>query len=599
MKMTKKYAIKDFLEVKSAWNPSFSPDASRVAYISNMTGVAQIYVTPRSSSEPIQLTDSDDPISFASFNPTQNLIIFGKSEGGNEQNQLYLIDPDTKEIISLTDNKNARHDFGSWSRDGKFISYASTERNGKDFDIYVMDIETRRKECIYQDGGWCKAGPFSPKRTYLSFKKSHSNMNSDTYLYNLQTKELKHLTPHTEPMLQGFPRWFPDESAFLITMDKDREFMGIAKYSLEKNKFDYVFTPDWDVEGLAMQRDGKFLATTINEDGYSKLFIQNPHTLEAFPYDLPKGEIGACRFSIDGNFLVFSLGDSRRTRDIWILDTQSKKCIQITHSPQGVPSEAMVEPELARYKSFDGLDVPFFIYKPKDSDDKKKFPAVINIHGGPEGQHQPGYGPVTQYLVNNGYVVVAPNVRGSSGYGKTYLTLDDVEKRMDSVKDIVALRDYLKNVPEIDTDKLVLMGGSYGGFMVLAGLAFYPDLWAAGVDTVGIANWITFLENTAPYRRALREAEYGSLEKDREFLKSVSPINSVESIKAPLFIIHGANDPRVPLSEAEQMASKLKELGRKVEMVVYSDEGHGLSKLKNRLDAYPKVVAFLDKALKG
>jgi dipeptidyl aminopeptidase/acylaminoacyl peptidase len=231
-----------------------------------------------------------------------------------------------------------------------------------------------------------------------------------------------------------------------------------------------------------------------------------------------------------------------------------------------------------------------------------KFPHLFTDHdpsNRPEGQFSLSLALITQYFVYAGYIVVGPNVRGSAGYGKTYMKLDNVEKRMNSVKDIIALRDYLAKLPEVDSKKMVVMGGSYGGFMVLACLAFYPDLWAAGIDTVGIANFVTFLENTAPYRRHLREAEYGSLEKDRKFLESISPINFVENIKAPLFIIHGANDPRVPLSEAEQISGKLKSLGRTVEMVVYSDEGHGLSKLKNRLDAYPKMVDFLEKVLQN
>jgi len=597
MTETRKYTINDFLEVKSAWSPSFSPDASKVSYISNITGIAQIYLISKSGGDAVQLTNSDDPISFASFSPTRNLIIFGKSDGGNEKNQLYLLDPNTKAITQLTNNKEARHDFGSWSYDGKRVSFSSTERNGKDFDIFVMDIETKEKQCVYKEGGWCSAGTFSPKGNYLSIRKSYSNVNSDTYLYKFQNKEIEHITPHTEPTLQGSPKWLPDESTFLITMDKDREFMGLSRYSLKKKKFEYVFTPEWDIDGLAIQKDAKFLATTINEDGYSRLIIKNPYTLEILPFDLPKGEIDGVRFSNDGNFMAFSIGNSCRTRDVWVLDTSSKKCTQLTNSPQGVPSHVMVEPELIRYKSFDGLNIPAFIYRPRDVNNKKKFPAIINIHGGPEGQYQPGYASITQYFVNNGFAVIAPNVRGSSGYGKTYLTLDDIEKRMDSIKDIVALREHLTNVSEIDINKLILMGGSYGGFMVLAGLAFYPNLWAAGINTVGIANFVTFLGNTAPYRRALREVEYGSLKKDKQFLKSISPINSVEKIRAPLFIIHGANDPRVPLSEAEQIVSKLKELGREVEIVVYPDEGHGLSKLKNRLDAYPKVVTFLDKII--
>lgn len=445
--MHKKYEIKDFLEVKSAWAPSFSPDDSKIAYLSNLTGIAQIYIIPREGGESMQLTDSEDPISFATFNPTQNVIIFSKSEGGNEQSQLYLIDPDTKEITPLTDNKNAKHDFGAWSRDGELISYSSTERNGKDFDIYVMDIKTKKSKCVYQEGGWCDAGTFSPNRTYLSIKKNYSNMNSDTYLYNFQTQKVEHLTPHTEPELQGTPRWLADESAFFLTMDKGREFMGLAKYSLDSKKFKYVFTPDWDIDDVSIQRDSKFLGITINEDGYNKIIIKSPHTLKTLPYELPRGEIVRPSFSKDAKFITFSLGDSTKTRDIWVFDMDSKKSTRVTNSPQGVPSEVMVNPKLVRYESFDGLTVPYFIYKPRNLDGKKKFPAVINIHGGPEGQYQPGFAPVTQYFVNNGYIVIAPNIRGSSGYGKTYLALDDVEKRMDSVKDIVALRDHLKTIP--------------------------------------------------------------------------------------------------------------------------------------------------------
>jgi dipeptidyl aminopeptidase/acylaminoacyl peptidase len=228
---------------------------------------------------------------------------------------------------------------------------------------------------------------------------------------------------------------------------------------------------------------------------------------------------------------------------------------------------------------------------------KKKSPVIILIHGGPESQYKPYFNPITQFLVHKGYAVAAPNVRGSSGYGKEYMTLDDQEKRLDSVEDIVFLKKYLETRDGIDAEKVIVMGGSYGGYMVLANMAFYPEHWLAGVDIVGMSNLVSFLENTSEWRRALREAEYGSLEHDREMLEKVSPINKVENIQAPLFIIHGANDPRVPLSEAEQMESKLQELGREVELLVYEDEGHGLSKLENKIDAYSKMVNFLDRQI--
>lgn len=596
--MKKDYSIQDFLEVKAAGSPSFSPDGSKIAYLSTITGTTQVHLMSSDGLDSEQLTDYPDSIGFARFSPAEDKILFGKSEGGNEQTQFFILDLKTREITDITKRHDVRHDFGSWSKDGKKICFASTERNGKDFDVYVMDVATLEKTCVFDGGGWCAAAGFSPNGTYVIAAQQHSNFNNDAYLCNVVSGEVEHITPHEGNVLHLNPRWLPDESAFFFTQDKDREFLGLAKYTLADKKTEYVLTPEWDIDGVAIDSQGKRLAVIVNEDGYNKARFYDPLTLNEFPHTLQAGNITATHFSKDGTKLALAMGDSCRSTNVWVLEFESGVSRQITHSPQGVPPDVMVEPELIRYESFDGLSVPAFVYRPKDVPKDSKLPVIINLHGGPESQYQPSFAPITQYFVYSGYIVVAPNVRGSSGYGKTYMALDDVEKRMDSVKDMVSLRDYLKTVPGVDIDKVVLMGGSYGGFMVLAGLAFYPELWAAGIDIVGIGNFVTFLENTASYRRAMREAEYGSLEHNRELLERISPFNSVEKIEAPLCVIHGANDPRVPLSEAEQVVSKLKELGREVELLVYEDEGHGLAKLKNRLDAYPKVVSFLERVLK-
>ena len=261
-----------------------------------------------------------------------------------------------------------------------------------------------------------------------------------------------------------------------------------------------------------------------------------------------------------------------------------------------MPREVFVEPTLHRFRSFDGEEIPVFLFMPKVVTDAP-VPVIVNIHGGPEAQFRPTFNPVTQYLLHAGYAVVAPNVRGSSGYGKRFLHLDDGRKRLDSVRDLEALHAWLRTNPQIDHTRAALMGGSYGGYMVLAGLAFQPDLWAAGVDIVGISSLVTFLENTASWRRKFREREYGSLVHDRDFLLEASPITHVDRMRAPLLIIHGTNDPRVPLGEAEQIHRVLRATGVESKLLVYPDEGHGLAKLKNRLDAYPKVVAFLDRVL--
>jgi len=595
--MQKKYSIQEFLEVKAAGSPTFSPDASKVAYLSTTTGTTQVYLMSADGSDVEQLTDYPDNIAFARYSPTENKIIFGKNEGGNEKMQFLLLDVETQEVSDLTKSPDVRHDFGSWSRDGKSICFASTERNGTDFDVYVMDVATLEKKCIFDKGGWCGAAGFSPKGTYLIVGQRHSNFNNDAYLCNLESGEIELITPHEGNVVHENPRWLPDESAFFFAKNQDREFMGLGKYTLKDKHFEYVLTPEWDVDTVAIDSNGTKLAVIVNEDGYNKAKFYDPATLEELSFNLPSGNISTPHFSKDGTKLLITVGDSRHVSDVWVMDFDSNDYRQVTTSPQGVPPEVMVEPELIHYASFDGLSVPAFIYRPRDISEDSKLPVIMNIHGGPEGQYQSALAVITQYFVHSGYIVVAPNVRGSSGYGKTYMALDDVGKRMDSVQDMVSLREYLKTIPQVDSERIVLMGGSYGGFMVLAGLAFYPELWAAGINIVGIGNFVTFLENTAPYRRALREAEYGSLEHDREFLERISPFNSVEKMKAPLFVIHGANDPRVPLSEAEQVVSKLKELGRDVELAVYADEGHGIAKLKNRLDVYPKVVSFLDRVL--
>lgn len=589
-----RYGIEDFLEVKSAGGASFSPDGEQVAYLSNAPGTAQIFLVSVDGGSPEQLTDFQDPVSFVRFSPTENLLIFGKSENGNEKTQFYLLNLNTRQTTSLTTRLDVKHDFGGWSSDGKSICFTSNEKNQKDFDVYVMNVSTLEKHLIFYGHGSCAVEGFSPQDTYLVIRKKHSSANTDLYLYNFASGNIDHITPHDGDVFYSGSLWLPDESAFFLVQDKDREFNGLARYSVIEKETKYVLTPDWDIQNAAIDRSGKNIVVTINHDGYERASIYDTNSFKSRTYSLPEGNVYRVRFSENGSKIVFSLGGPCQSSDIWILDLETGESRQLTYSHQGVPAESMVEPELIRFASFDGLSIPAFIYRPKEIGQGEKVPVIINIHGGPEEQYQPTYQPVIQYLVHSGYTVVSPNIRGSSGYGKSYMALDDVEKRLDSVKDIVALRNHLESMSNMDTDKTVLYGASYGGFMVLACMAFYPKLWAAGVDIVGIVNFVSFLENTAPYRRALREAEYGSLEKDRDLLEKISPIHSVKNIEAPLLLIHGANDPRVPLSEAKQVVAALKSAGKSAELLVYPDEGHGLAKLKNKLDAYPKMISFLD-----
>ncbi len=599
--MTQTYTIQDFLMTKSAAYPALSYDMSKIVFASNMKGETfQLYCTDVTGSEIKQLTDASEPIMEFKLSPTNNQLIFLKDDKGNENYQIHLLHIDSGVIKPLTEKPQVKYMSVSWSPDGNTITYSSNERNGKDFDIYIKNIESGIEERICDKGGYMINTGFSPEGNYCVFAKANSNVDRELFLYNIQTKELVEITKREQGKEEYYGtgiHWAPDESAIYTLSDVDREFKAIWKYDIQKQKGQYVFERDWDIDEFVVSEDGKKLFATLNENGSLTLRAYTLSDMQEISLSIPKGNVYEFDPDPTGELIVYSFGSAVQNRNIFTLDLKNGDIKQLTDMPMGVDKDVLVRPEEIWFESFDGLKVPTFVYKSQNIEAGKKLPVLIDIHGGPEAQAFNGLNTINQFFVNSGFVVVVPNVRGSSGYGKTYLSLDNIEKRMDSVKDIVALRGYLKTLSYVDENKIVLMGGSYGGFMVLAGLAFYPDLWAAGIDIVGISNFITFLENTAPYRRGLREAEYGYLDRDRELLISISPIHKADQIQAPLMVVHGANDPRVPLDEAQQIVEKVRSNGKEVEFLVYEDEGHGLYKLKNKLDAYPKMVGFLKKVL--
>jgi dipeptidyl aminopeptidase/acylaminoacyl peptidase len=334
-----------------------------------------------------------------------------------------------------------------------------------------------------------------------------------------------------------------------------------------------------------------------NEEGASRVRVLDTRSLELVrEVELPgRGVVDVHGLSPDGSTLALGYSSPRIPWSVLVVDVATGETQRLATAGDAVREDELVEPTLHRFASFDGESVPLWLFEPEGGDGAA--PVVVEIHGGPESQRRPMWIPLVQYLVASGYAVAMPNVRGSVGYGKRYEHLDDVRRRLDSVRDLVALHDWLRADGRFDAGRTVLYGGSYGGYMVLAGLAFHPERWAAGIAVVPVSSFVTFLENTSAYRRAFREREYGSLDRDGDFLVEVSPLTHVDRIAAPLFLIHGANDPRVPLSEAEQIHAALRSRGIPSELLVYEDEGHGLNKLKNRLDAYPRAVAWLERVL--
>jgi len=590
------HSLRDFLEIKVAMPANFSPDGGHVLVLANLSGTMQLYRVARAGGELDQLTDTGDPVA-GSYLPAGGKILLQQDVGGNERLQLSLLDPDTREVTPVVHDPEHIHRYSGATEDGRKIAYSANRRTGRDFDVWVHDLESGEERMVFAPGGWCESVGFSPDGRWVAAEHlTERSGDNDLYLAAVEGDEVVHVSPHEDEAAFGRPAWLPDSSAFYFAASTGRDNTGIARYDMASRSWEYVIESDWDLE-VVVDPAGRHLLVESNEDGYSRLELRDPRTLEVRG-DVPlaaRGVVASAAFSRDGRYLAYGMTAPNLGGDVWVYDTETGETTRLTESPSPVPAEELAEPELVRFPSFDGESVPAFVFAPAEGE--APYPVIVYVHGGPEGQSRPQFLPMIQYFVANGFAVAVPNVRGSTGYGKRYEHLDDVYKRLDSVEDLVALHDWLTGDPRFDESRVVLYGGSYGGYMVLAGLAFHPERWAAGIDIVGISNLVTFLENTSEWRRYFREREYGSLERDRDFLWSVSPMSRIEEIRAPLFIIHGANDPRVPLSEAEQIHEELTSRGVRSELLVYDDEGHGLNKLKNRLDAYPKAVRFLDEVL--
>ncbi len=547
------YNFQRYLNILTATGATFSPKADRIAFLTDITGVNQVWCINEPGGWPEQLTFYKDRVTFVEWSPTEDLLVFGKDAGGNEKDQLYLLTSDGSVITSLTEQPEVIHRFGGWSHDGQWIAYASNQRNEAFFDIYVQNVKTRETHCVYQGDGTYYAVAWSPDDKRLLFGVYNSSFDQDLYVLEFATQKVAHLTPHEGSVRYTNPVWAPDGRGIYLITDKDRDFLNLAYIDLDTQNLTYLEDTSWDVEIVLLSENGRLMAYTTNVDGYSKLTIKELNSGKMLPSpQLPPGIIEVSEISQNGDKIVLNYTSPCNNSDIWLYQPYTNELTQVTHSSKaGIPQDSFVEPTLIHYKTFDSRDIPSFFYLPHGASKIGEAPVIVNIHGGPEAQALPTFSPVSQYFIHRGFALFVPNVRGSTGYGKEYSHLDDVRLRMDSVRDIACGVEWLKSSGYIDSNKISVMGGSYGGFMTLSSLATYPDLWAAGVDIVGIANFLTFLQNTGVYRRHLRISEYGDPEKDAAFLREISPINHVDKIKAPLMVIQGANDPRVPKSEAD------------------------------------------------
>jgi dipeptidyl aminopeptidase/acylaminoacyl peptidase len=607
--------FRKFLAVEAAGGASWHPDGSKIAFVYDAPGMFQVYDLPiekRKTLWPTRISFENDRCTNPKY-LSDGTLLFMKDRGGDENFQIAKIDPDmTLELI--TSDSAAKHIINHVSNNSYFF-LANIEDKAR-FDIYRhrLPLDRTRSEIIFTpEEGLCQVGTVSTNESHAILEQYFGNNHVNLLHLDIASREAENLTKslgETRTNRWEVIRWV-DKDHILVATDynHDKKRLGILSLSgafipLEeieasvKHEFDYA----------AYSPDSKHTYFILNKGGFSSLWrgtfaADGVRGLDQI--NLPTGAVivrgdsrsfeDSLALSPNHELMAMTMSTATSPTNIWILDLDDHSSWQATDTgTAGLNPSSFINASLHNFLSFDSLPIPYFRYIPKGDVPEKGWPAILMIHGGPEAQILPNFQAVIQFFLSAGYAIFTPNIRGSTGYGRAYMDMDNVEKRLDSIMDIKHLALHIRsNEKMIDGDRLVIYGGSYGGFAVLSAMTEHPDLWKAGVDIVGVSNFVTFLENTAPWRRELRESEYGSLENDLEVLKMISPIHKIDNITAPLFIIQGDNDERVPLSESVQMYEKLKEKGLEVELMRFADEGHGLSKLENRIKAYSRVVEWL------
>ncbi|MDO5505098.1 MAG: S9 family peptidase [Pseudoxanthomonas suwonensis] len=547
-----------------------------------------------------QITFHAEPLGGISIPPTaagRNGFVYSRDVGGNEFSQLYWFDLDRREDTLLTNGGRSQNGGSTFSRDGSLLAYSSTARNGTDRDIWVRDMRSGQARQVFTEPGSWSPLDFSPDGKRLLVSRYVSISESHPGVVDLDTGKLTLFPVEGGRAAFGGFAFANDGRSIYYVSDEAvdgvaQEFRTLRRHDPDSDRLQVISAGiDWDVRGFTLSEDGRRLAYVTNEDGISRLRVLDTanHRELRLP-ELPVGVIGGLSFSPDGRRLALGLNSATSPSDVHVIDLQNARLTRWTQSEVGgLDASTFVAPTLVRYPTFDQVDgkprtIPAFYYRPAKPAAGGKYPVVINIHGGPEAQSLPTFNPTAQYLANElGVAMLVPNVRGSSGYGRTYVNLDNAEKREDSVKDIGALLDWIAQQPELDADRVGVIGGSYGGYMVLSSLMHYSDRIRAGVDIVGISDFITFLTNTEDYRRDLRRAEYGD-ERDpqmRAGFERISPLRNAHRITSPLFVAQGKNDPRVPYTEAEQIVQAVRGNDQPVWYLLFDDEGHGFRKKAN------------------
>ena len=598
------YTIEDFMDTVRIGGSSFSADESSILVSSDETGIPNAYSIDIRTGERQVLTRSTNDSTFAvDYFPKDNRVLFTRDQGGNEENHLYVRAENGTER-DLTAGQKLKARFIGWTRDDRAFYFQTNERDKRFFDLYRVDAASYQRTLVYQEEKGIEFGDISDDAKWISLEKPNTTADSDIYLYEIATKEMKHLSPHKETARYSVAS-FDRDNRFLyyLTNDGD-EFTRVRRYELATGKHEDVERAKWDIVFTYFSHTGKYRVTGINEDARTVIKVYEHATGKLVPLPkLPEGEIGSVNISRSENLMSFYLNSDRSPGNLHVYDFRTREVKKLTETlSKRIDPLDLVDSEVVRFKSFDGLPIPNILCKPHQATAGQKAPALVWVHGGPGGQTRKGYSAQIQYLVNHGYVVLGINNRGSSGYGKTFFTADDRKHGREPLWDCVEAKKYLSSLPYVDSKRIGIIGGSYGGYMVLAALAYQPEVFDAGVDIFGVSNWLRTLQNTPPWWESMKQAlfkEMGDPVKDETMLREISPVFHADKITKPLLVLQGANDPRVLKAESDDIVAAVKKKGVPVEYIVFDDEGHGFTKKKNQLTGYKATLEFLDKHLKA
>ena len=581
------------LQTPAATGPSYAADG-RVYFLCDAGGSAQVWELPADGAPARARTDHRDAVAFVAGSPKDGSAVFGRDGAGDERQQLYVLPPEG-EARALTEAPEVIHGWGAISPDGRQVACTSNARHPAHTDPCVIDIATGTSRTLAEVEGPQELPGWTPDGKAIVLSTAPETFESDLIRIDLDTGAKTPLTPHTGAWRHMMPRWKADGSGFWLLTDRGRDFLGVA-FLAPGEAPRFLFTPDADVEQLHLSPDQSTLAVTVNEAGWSRLYLLRADTgaVIATPAH-PQGVITKLSWHPTGRDIVFDLAAPTRPFTLWRAPADGGAAALLfapAEAPQGVSAY-----ELVSFPTFDGRMLPGFLALPQGEMPREGWPALLWVHGGPAAQALPNWRPDLQLFLSQGIAVLIPNVRGSTGYGRAYAALDDREKRPDSVRDLTAAHAFLAAHPKIDGSHIAIMGQSYGGWMVLAAVTGYPELWAAGVDFYGIARWKTFFEKTGPWRVGHRAAEYGDPVADADLLESLSPLHDVDRITCPMLVAQGMTDPRVPPRESEQIVAALQARNVPVEYVTFPDEGHGFLKRDNRRRVYRDVAVFLSRHL--